>query len=109
MITELSLNDLNNELRIVTNWHGLGLQLDVPGDELERIEQNYPRSAERKMSEVLKYWWRNCPTERRSWQTIAAALKNIGYKNLAKTLESYVNTQTGTCMYVYTYTMFDVI
>lgn len=109
MITELSLNDLNNELRIVTNWHGLGLQLDVPDHELERIEQNYPRSAERKMSEVLKYWWRNCPTERRSWQTIAAALKNIGYKNLAKTLESYVNTQTGTCMYVYTYTMFDVI
>ena len=78
--------NLTNKLRPVTAWHQLGLQLEVPPDELERIEQNFPR-VDRRMLEVLNYWWRNCPIERRSWQTIADALRLIGYRNLAEELE----------------------
>ena len=40
------------------------------------------------MSEVLQYWLRNCPHEKRSWQTIANALKRISYKNLAEEIEN---------------------
>ena len=40
------------------------------------------------MSEMLEYWLRNCPSERRSWKTIANALKLIGYNNLAEKLEN---------------------
>ena len=86
---ELSPLSLTNKLRPVTAWHQLGLQLEVPSDELERIEQNYPK-VDRRMLEVFNYWCRNCPTERRSWKTIANALKLIGYRNLAAELDESV-------------------
>ena len=88
---------LTNKLRPVTAWYELGLQLEVPSDELERIEIDFTR-VDRRMSEVLKYWWRNCPTKKRSWHTIANALKIINYKNLAKELEDLENVSTpGKC------------
>ena len=78
--------NLANKLQPVTAWHQLGLQLKVPIDELERIEQNHP-TVNRRMVEVLKYWWNNCSTEKRSWKTIANALRIIGHRNLAEKLE----------------------
>ena len=84
-IAELTLSDLTARLRPVTAWHPLGLQLKVPDHILEEIEQIHQK-VDRRMYEVLNYWWRNCPT--RSWQTIADALRLIGYGNLAEELES---------------------
>ena len=75
--------NLSNKLESVTDWNQLGLQLEVPADVLERIELDFPRAGKR-MYEVLKYWLNNCPKERRSWNTVADALKRIGYKNLAE-------------------------
>ena len=43
--------------------------------------------VDRRMSKVLDYWWRNCPIERRSWQTIANVLKDIGHRNLAESID----------------------
>ena len=84
---ELSLLNLTNKLHSVTAWHQLGIQLEVPPHKLEEIEQSHSR-IDRRMSEVLNYWWRNCLTEKRSWQTIANALKLTGYRNLAEELEN---------------------
>ena len=86
-ITEFTLKNLTNKLRSVTVWYQLGLQLDVPSNELDKIEEDYSK-VDRRMSEVLKYWWRNCPHERKSWQKIANALKIINYRNLAEELEN---------------------
>ena len=80
------MKNLTNKLRPITAWHQLGLQLEVPAHELDRIEQDFPR-VDRRMTEVLSYWWRNCPTERRSWQTIANVLKHIGHRNLAESID----------------------
>ena len=87
-------------MKKVSNWHSLGLQLDVPDYELEKVED--PHSlAEWKMSKVLSYWWNNCPPEERTWQTVAAALRNINHNNLARKLESYAEGKLAVrCWYV---------
>ena len=86
----MDLPTLKLRLQTVTDWHGLGLQLDVPPYQLEKFDSDYPRSADRKMAEVLTYWLRNCPKERLTWQTIAAAVETIGHGNLARTLRSEI-------------------
>ena len=86
-VAEFTLKNLTNKLRSVTVWYELGVQLNVPSNELDKIEEDYSK-VDRRMSEVLKYWWRNCPHERKSWQTIANALKIINYRNLAEELEN---------------------
>ena len=92
IIAELTLKNLITRLQPVTAaWHPLGLQLEVPYHILHEIELNYQK-VDRRMIEVLNFWWRNCPT--RSWRTIADALRAIGYGNLAKELE---NESSGKC------------
>lgn len=68
------LKDLVMELKHV-HWHALGIQLDVPCDKLDKIDDDY-RSSERKLSEVLSYWLLN--DEDPSWHKICDALKRIG-------------------------------
>ena len=67
--------------------------MKVPPHELDKIEQDFPR-VDRRMTEVLNYWWRNWPTERRSWQIIANALRLIGHRNLAESIDPSGSTLT---------------
>lgn len=62
------------ELKVV-NWHQLGLQLQVPLDKLDKMDEDY-QSSERKLSEVLRYWLHN--DLRPSWDKICEALQRIG-------------------------------
>ena len=68
------IDDLVVELKAV-NWHQLGLQLQVPPDKLDKIDEDY-RSSDRKLSEVLQYWLLN--DLHPSWDKICDALRRIG-------------------------------
>ena len=75
---------ITNELKEVSKWHQLGVQLGLTLGLLDTIESNYPRDAERCKTEVLTWWLQN--TEERSWEKIAEALDKIEYKVLAEKL-----------------------
>lgn len=68
------MKDLVVELKPV-NWHKLGIQLEVPLDRLDKIDEDY-QSSERKLSEVLRYWLLNNRSP--SWDNICEALQRIG-------------------------------
>ena len=66
-------------------WHQLGVQLEIPPATLSTIESDYPRSAQRCMTEVIISWLRNVPEC--SWAKLAQAVKAIdGYTVLAEKL-----------------------
>ena len=78
------LEDMVVELKKV-NWHRLGIQLRVPPDRLDKIEEDY-RSADRKLSEVLTYWLLNEIDP--SWNKICEALGRIGeYGNIVREIK----------------------
>lgn len=80
---QAQMDDLTIELKAV-NWHQLGVQLQVPFDRLDKIEEDY-RSSERRLSEVLRYWQQNeyNPT----WDKICDALERIGgFRRLVREL-----------------------
>ena len=72
------LRDLVFELKTVTCiWHSLGVQLGVPYDRLDKIDEDY-QSADRKLNfhEVLSYWLLNEGNP--SWDKMCEALQRVG-------------------------------
>ena len=79
----IQLSDLVVELNEV-NWHKLGLQLKIPSDKLDKIDEDH-RLCDRKLSEVLLYWLRN--EHNPSWDKICDVLQRMGgFRKLAHEL-----------------------
>lgn len=79
--TKPTLKDLVNELREVTNIHGLGIQLEVPSANLHEFEANYPHSLERQRIQLAEFWLRTQVNA--SWNLLAEALHNNGDVSLS--------------------------
>ena len=87
--TCLSLREIENELRDVTEWYQLGVQLELTLDTLKTIESNYPHDAKRCKIEVLDWWLRNAPET--SWEKLAQALEAMGgYASLTEELRKKI-------------------
>ena len=66
-------------------WYLLGVQLDIPLATLSTIESDYPRDAERSMTEILNWWLQNAPE--RSWEKLTEAVEAMGgYRALVERL-----------------------
>ena len=95
-----------NELREVTDWHKLGVQLEVPSAKLKEIEKNYTTDTIRCKTEVLDWWLRNQPEI--SWKKLAQAVEKMGgYASLAQNLRMKISatskgihTLLGLCTWV---------
>lgn len=74
--TKPTLKDLVNELREVTNIHGLGIQLEVPSAKLREFEANYSQDLERQKIELVEFWLRTQVNA--SWNLLVEALHNNG-------------------------------
>ena len=74
--TCLTLREVGNELREVTEWYQLGLQLGVTPFKLREIERDYPQDTQRRKSEIHDWWLRNAPEA--SWEKLAQALEAMG-------------------------------
>ena len=79
------IEDLVIELKKV-DWHRLGIQLRVPPDRLDKIEDDYRHSADRKLSEVLMWWLQN--EKDPSWNKICEALRRMEeYANIVREIK----------------------
>ena len=72
------------ELPVANCWYRLGVQLGIPDDELDVIEQNYPRDAKMCQSKMFGVWLRNetAPT----YEKMVKALVAVDKTSLAEML-----------------------
>ena len=79
---EAKLKDLQRELKGVVNWFQLGLELDIPDDELRIIRKdNILFGVEQCLLEVLIHWGDH---EKPTWTKVVGALVKIGRYVLAE-------------------------
>ena len=92
--SKLDLRSLLQDLKEVTNWFQLGLQLGIEHANLIIIERNHKDDTERCKEEMLAHWLRNFSNASR--RKLVSALREIGHRNLAEQQrEKYNVPQTG--------------
>ena len=72
------------ELPVANCWYGLGVQLGIPDNELDVIEQDYPRDTRMCQSKMFGAWLRNegAPT----YEKMVKALVAVDKTSLAEKL-----------------------
>ena len=84
------MQEIVSELTEVTEWHQLGVQLEVPPGTLHIIESNHPHDAKRCKTEVLNWWLENALEI--SWEKLAQAVEAVGgHAGVAKRLRLKMN------------------
>ena len=81
----LSLKNLTNALNKVDDWEGLGIQLDIEYNELQKIFKDRSSTEERKRA-MLQFWLNNDPKP--SWQTLCYSLEKMGLKRIAEEIKT---------------------
>ena len=66
------LKALTNELKTVSDWHTLGVNLDLKSHQLKEIERNYRGDDKRCKTEVLDRWLESTPSP--TWEAVVEAL-----------------------------------
>ena len=71
----------------MAKWYRIGVQLGVDEAKLEEIENNY-QTADRRFSEVIKFWLRGNASAAVSWKSLVEILELpfVGEKGLAMRL-----------------------
>ena len=90
--TPLTVKEIQNELNEMTaeKWYQLGVQLGISPATLSTIESDYPRDAQRCMTEVIIRWLRNAPEF--PWAKLAEAVEVMGgYAALAEKLRQKIS------------------
>ena len=81
-----TLKKLLKELKKVKRWFVFGVFLDVPVDELEKIESSHQqKDLERCMVDMLQYWLDNSVSA--SWKDVIRALEQPNQLVLAATVK----------------------
>ena len=89
-----TLKELTNALKSVSNWHLLGVNLELSGSELATIERDYRGDNIRCKTEMLSRWLENtkCPT----WEAVVQALRLMEANAAADTIQRKYITSTAT-------------
>ena len=78
---------LVDAVRNVSDWHNLGLHLDITMRKLKEIDRIYRVDGEERIkAEMFDVWLKSCPDA--SWHKLVTALNEIGEKRVAKEVES---------------------
>ena len=80
---EPTLRELS-ELPVVDCWYRLGIQLGITEDDLDVIEQNYPRDAKMQRSKMFGTWLRSDISA--TYEKLIKALVVVGKLSLAEKL-----------------------
>ena len=84
------MQEIESELTDMTEWHQLGVKLEVPPSTLYIIESNHPHDAKRCKTEVLNWWLENALEI--SWEKLARAVEAVGgHATVAKRLRLKMN------------------
>ena len=88
------MKNLSSELKLVSDWHQLGIRLGLLPAQLRQIEKEHPGDIERRKVEVVDLWLRNTPEA--SWRHIVIALREMGDLSAAERIElKYVKEARG--------------
>ena len=99
LVEEAKLKDLQRELKGVVTWFQLGLELDIPHDELLIIRQdNILFGVEKCLLEVLIHWGYH---EKCTWTKVVGALVKIGRYVLAEGIANKYGKNIKFYMYRY--------
>ena len=93
----MTIRDLVEILRVLKDghfqtvkWFDLGLYLGLIHDDLEIIEDNYPRDAERCLRKCLAKWLKK--DKEATWDKLAIAVDEVGGTSVAEyTSEIIIN------------------
>jgi len=77
----LSVKNLFNTTKEVTNWYTLGLQLDILTHKLQNIQHDH-RTLENSKHEMLHFWVHSDPEA--SWGKLATAVEKIEFCHISK-------------------------
>lgn len=80
MSLEVNLKNLVNALKKLTKVDDLGLRLDVPGYELDKMGIDFPKIEDRKR-EILKWWLNN--NSNPTWKKVKDVLREMNLPVLA--------------------------
>ena len=83
-----SLRELDQLPSVATVWYRLGLQLGVRADDLDMMENKYPRDADMCKIKMFAEWQRGDTNP--TYEQLARALAAVGKRKLA---ESVCSTQ----------------
>ena len=64
------------DIKEVTGWYSLGIQLEIETSYLDQIEKNYGGDTERCKIEVIKFWVRN--GQKPTMRKLAKAVEDMG-------------------------------
>ena len=79
---------LVDAVRNVSDWHNLGLHLDITMRKLKEIDRIYRVDGEERIkAEMFDVWLKSCPDA--SWHKLVSALNAINEKRVAKEVESH--------------------
>ena len=96
---------LTNELKFVTDWHSLGVNLDLKHHQLTEIEKNHKGDDKRCKTEMLACWLGTTLTP--TWEDVAEALYLMDEYAVADTIRrKYISSTTtteGTFFFVLVY------
>ena len=90
---DLSLKNLINALRKLTDWYDLGLQLDIEDHCLEKFLSENHAIEERKRA-MLRFWLQS--DEEASWEKLLLALREMKQHCLAKEIEKKCRMSSST-------------
>ena len=71
----LNMKNLLICLNAVEDWKMLGLQLDIPNDELIKFASSNQNNTDLCKASMLKHWL--CKKENPSWMTLVSALEDM--------------------------------
>ena len=81
-------------MKVVTKWYSLGIQLGLPPELLNTIEQNYSKDSQRCCEQVFKDWLVR-PELDPSWSVLIEALESdaVSQKRVACELKKHLLNQ----------------
>ena len=89
-----TLKALTSGLRSVSDWHSLGVNLDLSRHQLSEIERNHHGDDRRCKTEMLGCWLDNTTTP--TWEAVAEALCQMEAHAVAANIRKKYITQTTT-------------
>lgn len=84
--TVLNVRNLSSELKPVSDWYKLGINLGLKKHDLNKIQQDYAHQGnDQQRLEMLNKWLQRTP--RASWGDVVSALAQIGEDRVAENVQ----------------------
>ena len=92
--TYFTFKNINNALKDVVDWNGLGAELGISYVKIKEIEKNNQKQVAECRRDLIQHWMEKDVSG--SWQKLCDALTNMGQSVLAcKIRQTYCSTYPG--------------